>query len=353
MAHHRKQLKRMRIAVVGATGTVGRSILSVLWEYGVPSPHVFAIASNKSKTKMVTYGEGEGDQTLPVQGIETFDFSTIDIAFFAIDNEASKKYAPIAAGQGALVIDKSSHFRLDPDVPLIIPEVNPTALSLAHQKYIIANPNCSTIQLVLALKPIHDINPIQRIIVSTYQSVSGAGNLGMDILYAETKAMLMNQPHPEDPFFPKPIAFNVIPQIDDFTESGDTKEELKMRYETQKILDRSIRLSATCVRVPVFIGHAMAVNLELSRDIHMSKIMSALQKGKGLKITAEENIYQTPIEVAQEDAVYVSRIREDTTTEHGLSVWIACDNTRKGAALNGVQIADLVCRDFPDLIRNG
>jgi aspartate-semialdehyde dehydrogenase len=346
--HKKYNLADLQIAVVGATGAVGGAILTILNERNVPSANIKAIASNRSQNRSVGYGE---DQSLTVYAIENFDFSTVHIAFFAAGSEVSKVYVPKASKQGALVIDKASCFRLQNDVPLVVPEVNPQTLNLAESRRVVANPNCSTIQLVSALKPIHDINPIKRVVVSTYQAVSGAGRQAMDVLYNQTKTVLINQPCTDTNIFTKPIAFNVIPQIDAFTPNGDTKEELKMILETQKILDNSaITISVTCVRVPVFVGHSMAVNIELANPVELNAIQKALKASKAIHLTTKIGAYQSPIEVVQEDPVYVSRLRIDPSLPHGISMWIVADNMRKGAALNGVQIAQEICENYPHLI---
>ncbi len=341
--------KKLRFAVVGATGAVGRNLLSVLHDEGIPAQQVVPIASGNSRHTTISYGE---DDEIKLHKLDGFEFSNIDIAFFAIDAALAKVYVPIATQHGALVIDKSSHYRQDSEVPLIVPEVNPQDLSYTDKKYIISNPNCSTIPMVAALKPIHDINPIKRIVVSTYQSVSGAGKIAMDLLFNETKAVLMNQVAHENDVFTKPISFNVIPHIDDFLDSGDTKEEMKMVLETKKILDQDIAVHATCVRVPVFIGHSLSLNIELTKNLDLKAIQKALKHAPGLQFTIHEDEYITPIEAAQEDAIYVCRLRQDTSVPSGIALWVVTDNMRKGAALNGVQIAKLVCKSFAHLIRN-
>jgi aspartate-semialdehyde dehydrogenase len=343
-----KSFKTLQFAVVGATGSVGRTILSILEEYGVPAANVSAVASSRSQDISASYGE---HTSLPVRVLERFDFSQTDIAFFAVGSEVAALYAPKAAAAGAIVIDKSSHFRLDPDVPLVVPEVNAHTLPLAANRRIIANPNCSTIQLVAALAPIHNLNPIKRIVTATYQAVSGAGSEALDVLFNQTKSVLMNQPSSTNNVFTKPIAFNVIPQIDDFTADGDTKEELKLRYETKKILSPDIEVSATCVRVPVFIGHSMAVHVELNNPVDLDGIKKALQGKNGLKVSAKPDDFYTPVETAQEDPVFISRLRLDPSVENGIILWVVADNLRKGAALNGVQIAKAICKHYPELLR--
>lgn len=338
----------LKFAVVGATGAVGRTLLSILAERGVPKENVFAIASEHSLGITVSYGE---HCDLKIKILPTFDFSTVDIAFFAAGSDTSKQYVPIATQQGAIVIDKSSLFRMDKDVPLIVPEVNAAEIALASKKRIIANPNCSTIQLVAALKPIHDISPIKRIVVSTYQAVSGAGQKAMDILFNQTKTVLMNQPSTENDLFPKPIAFNVIPKIDAFLESGYTKEEMKIIDETKKILSTDIGVTATCVRVPVFIGHSIAATVECENTFEMKEIISSLKKSKALKIAKNVDQFFGPIEAAQEDEIFISRLRMDPSVPFGLSLWIVADNIRKGAALNGVQIAEALYKNHRSLLR--
>lgn len=331
-----------KFAIVGATGNVGRSMLSVLAERGVPMENVVAIASAKSVGKQVSYGD---DGVLKVQALDSFDFSKVQIALFSPGAAVSAEYAPKAAGQGCIVIDNTSHFRMDEEIPLVIPEVNGEALAGFKNKNIIANPNCSTIQLLVALKPLHDKGKIKRVVACTYQSVSGAGKEGMDELMGQTRAVLMNAPT-EPKKFMKPIAFNVIPQIDTFMHDGYTKEEWKMAVETKKILDPAIDLVATCVRVPVFVGHAVATHVEFENPISRAEAAKLLRNAPGIRVidNPEDYVYTTPAEVAGDDPVYVSRIREDKTVTHGLSLWIAADNVRKGAALNAVQIAEELIR---------
>ncbi|MFM7630874.1 MAG: aspartate-semialdehyde dehydrogenase [Alphaproteobacteria bacterium] len=329
----------MRVAVVGATGNVGREMLKTLAERRFPVSKVHAVASKRSVGKQVSFGERD---VLTVEDLETFDFSTCDIGLFSPGGKVSAVYAPKAAAAGCVVIDNTSHFRMDPDVPLVVPEVNPQALKDYKKKNIIANPNCSTIQMVVALKPLHDLAGIKRVVVSTYQSVSGAGRPAMDALFSQTRHVLTHQPIEVEPFF-KRIAFNVIPQIDVFMDDGFTKEEWKMRVETQKILDPRIEVVATCVRVPVFVGHAEAVAVEFERPIDPEAARRALKRAKGVLVVDAldpEDGFVTPIECAGEDAVYVSRIRKDPSVPNGLMLWIVADNVRKGAALNSVQIAE-------------
>ncbi|PCJ58391.1 MAG: aspartate-semialdehyde dehydrogenase [Rhodospirillaceae bacterium] len=332
-----------RIAVAGATGAVGNEILQILAERAFPVDKVVALASEASKGLEVSFGD---EKPLQVQALESFDFAGIDIALFSPGAAVSKKHAPRAAAAGAVVIDNTSHFRMDADVPLIVPEVNGDAIAGYRARNIIANPNCSTIQMVMALKPLHDLARIQRVVVSTYQSVSGAGRKAMDELFNQTRAIYVNTPVEKEEF-PKQIAFNVIPQIDVFLKNGDTKEEWKMAVETQKILDPDIAVTATCVRVPVFIGHAEAVNLTFENAITVKQAREALKTFPGVSVVdyRTEDGYVTPQECNGEEPVFVSRIRKDPTVENGLNLWIVADNLRKGAALNAVQIAEILVRD--------
>ncbi len=331
-----------KVAVVGASGNVGREILSILAERNFPVSEVLAIASAKSVGKTAPFGE----EDLPVQDLEKVDFRGIDIVLSSPGAKVSAEFAPKAAAAGAVIIDNTSHFRMDPDVPLVVPEVNPHAIAEYKNKNIIANPNCSTIQMVVALKPLHDIAKIKRVVVSTYQSVSGAGKDAMDELFNQTRSIYMNQT-PEPQKFPKQISFNVIPQIDSFMDDRMTKEEWKMVAETKKILDPSIKVCANCVRVPVFIGHAEMVNVEFENDISAEMARKILQKAKGVTVIDLESdmAYVTPVEIQGEDNVFISRIREDSTVENGLNFWCVADNLRKGAALNAVQIAEILIRD--------
>ena len=329
----------MRVAVVGATGNVGREMLKTLAERRFPVSKVHAVASKRSAGKKVSFGEND---VLTVEDLETFDFSTCDIGLFSPGGKVSAEYAPKAAAAGCVVIDNTSHFRMDPDIPLVVPEVNPEALKDYKKKNIIANPNCSTIQMVVALKPLHDLATIKRVVVSTYQSVSGAGRPAMDALFSQSRSILTHQPIEVEPFF-KRIAFNVIPQIDVFMDDGFTKEEWKMRVETQKILDPRIEVVATCVRVPVFVGHAEAVSVEFERPLNPDTARRILKNAPGVLVVDTldpEDGFITPIDCAGEDAVYVSRIRRDPSIPNGLMLWIVADNVRKGAALNSVQIAE-------------
>ncbi len=326
-----------RVAVVGATGAVGREMLKTLAERNFPVKEVAALASGRSTGQLLSFGD---KQVLTVQSLDKFDFTGWDIGLFSPGAAVSAVHAPRAAASGCIVIDNTSQFRMDPDVPLVVPEVNPQALTRIRRG-IIANPNCSTIQMVVALKPLHDRYGIRRVVVSTYQSVSGAGKEGMDELYAQTKATYVNDPVQSEQFT-KQIAFNVIPHIDKFLDDGSTKEEWKMAVETRKILDPDIRVIATCVRVPVFIGHAEAVYIECERPITAEGARAALRDAPGVVVVdhREDGGYITPLECQGEDATYVSRIRVDPTVEHGLAFWCVADNLRKGAALNAVQIAE-------------
>ncbi|MEZ5686165.1 MAG: aspartate-semialdehyde dehydrogenase [Paracoccaceae bacterium] len=327
-----------KVVVAGATGNVGREMLNILAERQFPTDEVVALASRRSLGTEVSYG----DKTLKTKDIEGFDFSGYDIALFAIGSDATKKYAPIAASQGCVVIDNSSLYRYDPDVPLVVPEVNAEAVEGYTKKNIIANPNCSTAQLVVALKPLHDRARIKRVVVSTYQSVSGAGKDGMDELWEQTKAVY--NPTAEVPAkkFTKEIAFNVIPHIDVFLDDGSTKEEWKMTAETKKILDPSIKLTATCVRVPVFVGHSEAVNIEFEEFLDEDEARDILREAPGIMVVdkRENGGYISPKECVGDYATFISRIRQDSTIENGLNLWCVSDNLRKGAALNAVQIAE-------------
>jgi aspartate-semialdehyde dehydrogenase len=332
-----------RIAVVGATGNVGREILNVLAERQFPIDEIAAVASARSTGDILEFGET--NESLKVRNLEHFDFSGWDIALFAAGAQVSEIYAPKAALAGCTVIDNSSRFRMDPDVPLIVPEVNSEAIAGYRKKNIIANPNCSTAQLVVALKPLHDAAKIKRVVVATYQSVSGSGKAGMDELFEQSRNIFVgdaNQPVK----YPKQIAFNVIPQCDVFLEDGSTKEEWKMMVETKKILDTSIKLTATCVRVPVFVGHSEAVNIEFENEISADEAQNILREAPGIMLVdkREDGGYVTPVECVGDYATFVSRVREDPTVENGLSLWIVSDNLRKGAALNAVQIAELLGR---------
>ena len=326
-----------KVAVVGATGNVGREMLDILAERAFPADEVVAVASRRSQGTEVSFG----DKTLKTKALDNYDFSDVDICLMSAGGDVSKEWSPKIAAQGAVVIDNSSAWRYDPDVPLVVPEVNADAVRDFTKKNIIANPNCSTAQLVVALKPLHDAATIKRVVVSTYQSVSGAGKDGMDELDRQTKALYSHQDVQEKKF-PKRIAFNLIPHIDVFMEDGFTKEEWKMMVETKKMLDPKIKLTATCVRVPVFIGHSESVNVEFERPITANEAREILRAAPGVVVVdkREPGGYVTPHEAAGEDATYVSRIREDFTIENGLAFWCVSDNLRKGAALNAVQIAE-------------
>lgn len=332
-----------RVAVVGATGNVGREMMAILAEREFPCDEVAAVASPRSTGTEVEFGET--GKMLKCKNIEHFDFTGYDIALFSAGGGPAKEYAPKAAAAGCVVIDNSSYWRMDPDVPLIVPEVNPDAIDGYSKKNIIANPNCSTAQLVVALKPLHDAATIKRVVVSTYQSVSGAGKAGMDELFEQSRAIFVGDPV-EAKKFTKQIAFNVIPHIDVFMDDGSTKEEWKMVVETKKILDPKIKLSATCVRVPVFVGHSEAVSIEFENEISAQQAMDILREAPGVMLVdkREDGGYVTPIECAGDGATYISRVREDPTVENGLTLWCVSDNLRKGAALNAVQIAELLGR---------
>ena len=327
-----------RIVVVGATGNVGREMLNILDERAFPVDEIVALASRRSLGTEVSFG----DKTLKCKDLEQFDFTGWDIALFAIGSDATKIYAPRAAGAGCVVIDNSSLYRYDPDVPLVVPEVNPEAVLGYAKKNIIANPNCSTAQMVVALKPLHDRARIKRVVVSTYQSVSGAGKEGMDELWDQTKAVYNPTSEVPPKKFPRQIAFNVIPQIDVFMEDGTTKEEWKMMVETKKIMGTSIKVTATCVRVPVFVGHAEAINIEFEEFLDEDEARDILREAPGVMVIdkREPGGYITPIECVGDYATFVSRIRQDSTIDNGLNLWCVSDNLRKGAALNAVQIAE-------------
>jgi aspartate-semialdehyde dehydrogenase len=329
-----------KVAVVGATGNVGREMLKVLDERKFPADEVYAIASRRSLGLEVSYG----DHTLKCRDLEQFDFSKVDLCLMSAGSAVSKEWSPKIGAKGCIVIDNSSAWRYDQDVPLIVPEVNADAVAGYTKKNIIANPNCSTAQLVVVLKPLHDAAKIKRVVVATYQSVSGAGKEAMDELWQQTKGMYVPGQEIEPQKFPKQIAFNCIPQIDVFMEDGYTKEEWKMLVETKKILDPKIKLTATCVRVPVFVGHSEAVNIEFEKPISPEEARKILRSAPGVMVVdkREPGGYVTPVEAAGEFATYVSRIREDATVENGLSLWIVSDNLLKGAALNTVQIAETI-----------
>jgi len=329
-----------RVAVVGATGAVGREMLKTLAERRFPVSEVAALASGRSAGQTVSFGD---DQVLKVQALDGFDFAGWDIGLFSPGASVSAVHAPRAAAAGCVVIDNTSQFRMEPDVPLVVPEVNPDALAKFAKRNIIANPNCSTIQMVVALKPLHDRFRVRRVVVATYQSVSGAGKEGMDELFANTRAVFVADPvRPEH--FSKNIAFNCIPHIDTFLEDGSTKEEWKMAVETRKILDPDIAVFATCVRVPVFIGHSEAVTVEFERPVNLGEARDILRNAPGVTVVdgREDGSYITPAECQGEDAVYVSRLRRDPTVPNGLGFWCVSDNLRKGAALNAEQIAEVL-----------
>ena len=327
-----------RVVVAGATGNVGREMLNILAERQFPVDEIAVLASRKSLGTECTFG----DETLKTQDLDTFDFTGWDIALFAIGSEATKTYAPRAAKAGCVVIDNSSLYRYEPDIPLVVPEVNPEAVDNYKNRMIIANPNCSTAQMVVALKPLHERARIKRVVVSTYQSVSGAGKGGMDELWDQTKGMYVPGQEKEPETFQRQIAFNVIPQIDKFMEDGSTKEEWKMVVETKKIVDTSIKVTATCVRVPVFVGHSEAVNIEFEEFLDEDEARDILREAPGIMVVdkREPGGYITPVESVGDYATFISRIRQDPTVENGLNLWCVSDNLRKGAALNAVQIAE-------------
>lgn len=334
--------KTRKIAVAGATGNVGREILNLLAERKFPADEVVALASRNSVGKQVSYG----NNTLVVKALEDYDFKGTAIGLFSPGGKVSAIHAPRAAAAGCVVIDNTSHFRMDEDIPLIVPEVNPEAISGYKKRNIIANPNCSTIQMVVALKPLHDLAKIKRVVVATYQAVSGAGKDAMDELFNSTKKIYENQQLPPQKFSRR-IAFNVIPQIDVFMEDGSTKEEWKMKVETKKILGEEIEVEATCVRVPVFNAHSEAVNIEFEKPITANQAREALDESEGVIVIdrPQEMRFVTPIEASTKDAVFVSRIRKDSSVKHGISMWVVADNLKKGAALNAVQIAELLVKD--------
>ena len=334
------------VAVVGATGNVGREIIKTLAEREFPADEVIALASARSVGMEISYGE---EEILKVENLDTFDFKGVDIVLSSPGAKVSAVFAPKAVAAGAVVIDNTSQYRMDPDVPLVVPEVNPEAIAGYKKKGIIANPNCSTIQMVVALKPLHDLAQITRVVVSTYQSVSGGGKSAMDELFNQTRGIFVNElMSSNQEVFPKQIAFNVIPHIDVFMDDGYTKEEWKMVVETKKILDPKIKVTATCVRVPVFVGHAEAINIEFAKPISDDQARKALKKAPGISVVDHrvDEGYVTPAECAGEDEVYVSRIRSDPTIDNGLSLWVVSDNLRKGAALNTVQIAEELIKTY-------
>jgi aspartate-semialdehyde dehydrogenase len=332
-----------RVVVAGATGNVGREMLNILAEREFPIDEIAAVASSRSQGDEIEFGET--GKMLKVMNIEHFDPTGWDIALFAIGSTATKIHAPRFAAAGCVVIDNSSLYRMDPDVPLVVPEVNPDAIAGYAKRNIIANPNCSTAQMVVALKPLHDFAKIKRVVVDTYQSVSGAGKDGMDELFEQSRNIFVGD-SAEAKKFTKQIAFNVIPHIGDFNDDGSTSEEWKMVVETKKILDPKIKVIATCVRVPVFVGHSEAINIEFEEEISAKKAMSLLREAPGIMLVdkREDGGYVTPVECVGDYATFVSRVREDPTVDSGLSLWCVSDNLRKGAALNAVQIAELLGR---------
>ncbi|WP_417279586.1 aspartate-semialdehyde dehydrogenase [Celeribacter sp.] len=331
-----------KVVVVGATGNVGREMLNILAEREFPVDEIAALASRKSLGTEVSFG----DKTLTTKDLDTFDFAGWDMALFAVGSDATKVYAPKAAAAGCVVIDNSSLYRYDPEIPLIVPEVNPDAIEMYSNKNIIANPNCSTAQMVVALKPLHDRAKIKRVVVSTYQSVSGSGKDAIDELWNQTKGMYVPGQEVAPSVYPKQIAFNVIPHIDVFMDSGDTKEEWKMIAETKKIVDSSIKVTATCVRVPVFVGHSESINIEFEDFLDEDEAREILRTAPGILVVdkREAGGYVTPVECVGDFATFISRIRQDVTVENGLNLWCVSDNLRKGAALNAVQIAELLGR---------
>lgn len=335
-----------KVAVVGATGNVGREMLNTLAERNFPTSEVYALASARSVGREISFGE---KTVLKVQDLTKFDFKGVDIVLSSAGSKVSEAFAPDATKAGAVIIDNSSFFRMDKDIPLVVPEVNPEAIADYTKKRIIANPNCSTIQMVVALKPLHNIAKIKRVVVSTYQSVSGAGKEGMDELFNQTKALFNPSTSVPREVFAKQISFNVIPQIDVFMEDGFTKEEWKMRVETKKIMGDDIEVTATCVRVPVFVGHSEAVTIEFENPISVAQARTALRNAPGVVVIDTQDLedgFATPVEVAGDDPVYVSRIRKDETVKHGLCIWVVADNLRKGAATNAVQIAEVLTKKY-------
>ncbi|MGB0797978.1 MAG: aspartate-semialdehyde dehydrogenase [Planktomarina sp.] len=329
-----------KVVVVGATGNVGHEMLNILHERAFPIKEIAVLASRKSIGTEVSFGE----KTLKTTDLDVFDFAGWDMALFAVGSEATKKYAPIAAAAGCVVIDNSSLYRYDPEVPLIVPEVNADDIHMYSNKNIIANPNCSTAQMVVALKPLHDRAKIKRVVVSTYQSVSGSGKNGIDELWDQTKSIYNPVDNKPPKQFTKQIAFNVIPHIDVFMDSGDTKEEWKMVAETKKIVDPSIKVTATCVRVPVFVGHSESLNIEFEEFLDEDEARDILREAPGIMVIdkREDGGYVTPVECVGDFATFISRIRQDVTVENGLNMWCVSDNLRKGAALNAVQIAEVL-----------
>ena len=326
----------IKVSILGATGNVGREFLSIIEERKFPVEELFLLASHKSEGKKILFGKKE----IKVLDLNKFDFKKCELVFSSAGSKVASEFGPKAANSGCFVIDNSSYFRMDPDVPLVVPEVNSQDLKIIKKK-IIANPNCSTIQMVMILKPLHDLFKIKRVVVSTYQSTSGAGRQQMDELFQQTKDIFANN-QIQKKFFTKQIAFNVIPHIDSFLEDGQTKEEWKMQVETQKILDKNIQVSSTCVRVPVFVGHGESVNIEFEKEVSEDKLRETLKKSPGVSVIdyRQDEGYVTPEECAGEDKVFVSRIRKDNTLKNGISLWIVAYNLRKGAALNAIQIGE-------------
>ena len=326
----------IKVSILGATGNVGREFLSIIEERKFPVEELFLLASHKSEGKKILFGKKE----IKVLDLNKFDFKKCELVFSSAGSKVASEFGPKAANSGCFVIDNSSYFRMDPDVPLVVPEVNSQDLKIIKKK-IIANPNCSTIQMVMILKPLHDLFKIKRVVVSTYQSTSGAGRQQMDELFQQTKDIFANN-QIQKKFFTKQIAFNVIPHIDSFLEDGQTKEEWKMQVETQKILDKNIQVSSTCVRVPVFVGHGESINIEFEKEVSEDKLRETLKKSPGVSVIdyRQDEGYVTPEECAGEDKVFVSRIRKDNTLKNGISLWIVADNLRKGAALNAIQIGE-------------
>ncbi len=345
--------KKFKIAIVGATGNVGREIIQILENKDFPVDQLYLLASSRSEGKSIEF---KGEELI-VEDLAKFDFSKTQIALFSPGGKISAEFAPKAAKAGCLVIDNTSYFRMHKEVPLIVPEVNASVLedffNNEERSNIISNPNCSTIQMLVALKPLHDQSIINRVVVSTYQSVSGSGKEAMDELFNQTKHIYANQ-NIEKNKFTKQIAFNVIPHIDSFAENGNTKEEEKMINETKKILDEGIKVSATCVRVPVFIGHAESINIEFDSPLSDNQASKILKNFEGISVIdyRKDEGYVTPVEVAGEDKVYISRIRQDSSVDNGLNIWVVSDNLRKGAALNAVQIADIVISKYSNFLKN-
>ena len=337
-------MENVKVAVIGISGNIGQETLKILAEHAILPKQIVALAPKEEVAHEVSYGE---DDVLKVTPLENFDFSTVDIALFCAEEKTSADFAEKVAATGCVVIDGSHHFRMDPDVPLIVPEVNVDNLAQYARKNIISIPSDSTTQILVALKPLHDLATIKRLVISTYQSVSSVGRAAMDELFAQTRSIYANQ-HLSKENFKKQIAFNVIPHIGNFMEDGTTQEEWNIALEIKKVLDPKIKVTATCVRVPVFIGHAHSVNIEFEHDISAPQALQALKNAQGVTVIdyKHEEGFVTPMESAGEDPIYVSRIREDMTLENGLNIWVVGDNLRKGAALNTVQIAQALAKDF-------